>query len=51
MVDIQGELATALAKYLAIIEPAGYSPEEFERAEPETSMGKIKKSGKILYAA
>jgi predicted nucleotidyltransferase len=51
IIEIQEALATALAKYLSIIEPLGYSSEDFRTAEPETLLGEIKKSGKILYAA
>ena len=50
ILDIQEVLARAFSKYLSIIEPVGYSPEDFQSAEPETLLGEIKKSGKILYA-
>jgi hypothetical protein len=51
IIEIQEALATALAKYLSTIEPLGYSSEDFRTAEPDTLLGEIKKSGKILYAA
>lgn len=51
ILDIQEKLAIALSKYLSTIEPVGYSSEEFEKATPETLIGQIKKSGKILYTA
>lgn len=51
IIDIQEELARAFSKYLSIIEPVGYSPEDFHSAEPETLIGEIKKSGKLLYSA
>lgn len=51
ILDIQEELARVFSKYLSIIEPVGYSTEDFRSAEPETLLGKIKRSGKILYAA
>ena len=51
IIEIQEVLATALSKYLSIIEPLGYSSDDFRTAEPETFLGEIKKSGKILYAA
>ncbi|GBD96642.1 MAG TPA: nucleotidyltransferase domain-containing protein [Nitrospirae bacterium] len=51
ILEIQEELAKAFSKYLSIIEPVGYSSEDFRAAEPETLLGEIKKAGKILYAA
>lgn len=51
ILEIQEELARAFSKYLSIIEPVGYSSEDFHSAEPETLMGEIKKSGKLLYSA
>ncbi len=48
MLDIQEELARVFANYLSIIEPLGYSTEDFQSAEPETLLGEIKKSGKVL---
>jgi hypothetical protein len=41
----------ALAKYLAIVEPVGYSPEDYDTAEEESLLGEIKRSGRVLYAA
>ena len=46
--DIQEELARVFSKYLPIIEPIGYSSQDFQTAEPETLLGEIKKSGKVL---
>jgi predicted nucleotidyltransferase len=51
ILDIQAELARVFSKYLSIIEPVGYSSEDFQSAEPETLLGEIKRSGKVLYAA
>jgi len=51
ILEIQEELAKVFTKYLSIIEPVGYSSEDFRTAEPETLLGEIKRSGKILYAA
>ena len=48
MLDIQAELARIFSKYLPIIEPIGYSSEDFQSAEPETLLGEIKRSGKVL---
>ncbi len=48
MLDIQEELARIFSNYLSIIEPLGYSTEDFRSAEPETLLGEIKKSGKVL---
>ena len=47
---IQELLSNILSKYLAIIEPIGYSSADFQTAEPETFLGEIKRSGKILYS-
>ena len=51
MLEIQEQLARVFSKYLSIIEPVGYSSEDFRTAEPETMAGEIRRSGKILYAA
>lgn len=51
MLEIQADLAKIFSKYLSIIEPIGYSTEDFQLAEPETLLGEIKRSGEILYAA
>ena len=48
ILDIQEELARVFSKYLPIIEPIGYSSQDFQTAEPETLLGEIKKSGKVL---
>lgn len=48
MLEIQEELSIVFSKYLSFIEPIGYSSEEFKYAEPETLLGEIKKSGKVL---
>jgi predicted nucleotidyltransferase len=49
--EIQEVLGKALAKYLAVVEPVGYSSEDYETAEAESLLGEIKRSGRILYAA
>lgn len=49
--DIQEELARVFSKYLSIIEPIGYSSKDFQSAEPETLLGEIKKSGKVLCSS
>ena len=51
ILEIQGKLANVFSRYLSIIEPVGYSSEDFRASEPETLLGEIKKSGKVLYAA
>lgn len=51
MIEIQAELARIFADYLSIVEVVGYSTEEFRSAEPETLIGEIKRTGKLLYAA
>ncbi len=48
MLKIQEELARVFSKYLPLIEPIGYSSEEFQYAEPETLLGEVRKSGKLL---
>ncbi len=50
LLAIQEQLSKALSKYLAVIEPIGYSSEDFQIAAPETLLGEIKRSGKILYS-
>ncbi len=50
LLTIQEQLSKALSKYLAVIEPVGYSSEDFQIAAPETLLGEIKRSGKILYS-
>lgn len=49
--EIQATLAALLAQYLSVAEVTGYSSDEFQSATPETFIGEIKKTGKILYAA
>ncbi|MEW6215595.1 MAG: nucleotidyltransferase domain-containing protein [Nitrospirota bacterium] len=49
LLEIQAELAKIFSKYLSIVEPVGYSSEDFQSAEPETLLGEIKRSGKVLY--
>jgi predicted nucleotidyltransferase len=51
LIETQAELAKILAKYLAMVEPVGYSPDAFRTAEPETMLGEIKRTGKVLFAA
>ncbi len=50
IIEIQGDLARASSKYLAIVEPVGYSTEDYKSARLETMLGEIKRSGKVLYA-
>lgn len=50
MLETQAELAKLFSKYLSIVEPVGYSSEDFQSAEPETLLGEIKKSGRVLYS-
>ena len=50
IIDIQSDLAKASSKYLAIVEPVGYSTEDYESAKMGSLLGEIKKSGKILYS-
>ncbi len=47
---IQEMLSKALSDYLSVVEPIGYSSADFRAAAPETLLGEIKKSGKILYS-
>ena len=49
MLETQSQLAKIFSKYLAIIEPVGYSTEDYQSAEPGTLLAEIKKSGKVLY--
>lgn len=49
--EIQGILAILLAQYLSVAEVVGYSSDEFRTASPETFIGEIKRTGKVLYAA
>ncbi len=51
MLDIQEELAGVFSRYLSIIEPLGYSTQDFQSAEPETLLGEIKRSGKVLCSS
>ncbi|MBI4681661.1 MAG: nucleotidyltransferase domain-containing protein [Nitrospirae bacterium] len=51
LLAIQEQLSRVLSKYLAVIEPLGYSPEDYKLASPETFLGEIKRSGKVLYSA
>jgi|WetSurSiteA1Bulk_404760.scaffolds.fasta_scaffold08276_3 uncharacterized protein len=50
IIDIQSDLAKASAKYLSVVEPVGYSSDDYKSAKMETLLGEIKKSGKILYS-
>jgi len=50
IIDIQSDLAEASSKYLAIVEPVGYSTDDYESAKMGSLLGEIKKSGKILYS-
>lgn len=49
--EIQAILARLLSQYLSIAEVIGYSSDEFRTASPETFIGEIKRTGKVLYAA
>jgi predicted nucleotidyltransferase len=49
--EIQATLARLLAQYLSVAELIGYSSDEFQSASPETFIGEIKRTGKVLYAA
>ena len=49
MLETQSELARIFSKFLSIIEPIGYSTEDFQSAEPGTLLGEIKRSGKVFY--
>jgi uncharacterized protein len=51
MFEIQGILAGLLAQYLSAAEMIGYSSDEFRAATPETFLGEIKRTGKVLYAS
>jgi predicted nucleotidyltransferase len=50
LLEIQAELARVLSKYLAIVEPVGFTSEDFRYTVPRTLLDEIKKSGKILYS-
>lgn len=50
IIEIQAELAALLSKYLSIVEPVGFSSDDFYSTEPETMLGEIKKHGKVLYS-
>ena len=49
--EIQATLARLLSQYLSVAEVIGYSSDEFRTASPETFIGEIKRTGRILYAA
>jgi predicted nucleotidyltransferase len=51
MMEIQALLARIVARYLSLVEVVGYSPEAYRTAEPETLIGEIRRTGKVLYAA
>jgi hypothetical protein len=51
MFDIQATLARLLSQYLSVAEVVGYSSDDFRAASPETFIGEIKRTGKVLYAA
>lgn len=42
-------LGTAFGDIYEPIEPLGFAPEEYEKAEPGTILNEIKRTGKILY--
>ena len=47
--EVQAELARIFSKYLSIVEPVGYSSEDFQSAETESLLGEIKRTGRILF--
>ena len=49
--EIQATLARLLAQYLSAAEMVGYSSDEFRSASPDTFIGEIKRTGRVLYAA
>ncbi|NLD35846.1 MAG: nucleotidyltransferase domain-containing protein [Desulfatiglans sp.] len=51
IMEIQTTLAGLLGQYLSITEVIGYSSDEFLSASPETFIGEIKRTGKIIYAS
>ncbi len=50
IIDIQGVLARTLSKYLAVVEPVGYSSEDYYSAEQRMMLSEIKRTGKVLYS-
>lgn len=50
LLEIQATLARLLAQYLSVAEVIGYSSDDFRTASPETFIGEIKRTGKVLYA-
>jgi len=51
MFEIQATLAGLLSQYLSVTELIGYSSDEYQSASPESFIGEIKRTGKVLYAA
>lgn len=51
LLRVQEELARSMAKYLAVVEPVGCSPQEFEKADRATFWGEIRRAGKVVYSA
>jgi uncharacterized protein len=51
IMERQTTLAGLLGQYLSIAEVIGYSSDEFLSASPETFIGEIKRTGKVLYAS
>lgn len=49
--EIQADIARAFPEYLSIVEPIGYSTDDYRSAERESLLGEIKKHGKILWNA
>jgi hypothetical protein len=49
MFEIQATLAGLLAQYISSAELIGYSSDEYQSASPETFIGEIKRTGKVLY--
>ena len=51
ILKIQEDLARAASKYLSIIEPMGFSTQDFECADNASFLGEVKRKGKVVYSA
>jgi len=49
LIEIQADLALILSHFLAVVEPVGYSTDEYISAEAGSLLGEIKRSGKVLW--
>lgn len=49
--DIQERLARAASKYLSVIEPIGFSTQDFEHADHASFLGEVKRTGKVVYSS